>query len=280
MLNVSVNQKKPLLKNTQRCLNHVFLLEQQKNYLGGHCLDGHHVKKEELESVENNHKWFHKLCWNPCTWHGLDDLTSCGLSINWFVRLPNGLKNVTDDAKLISYIHHTQDYRQYCHVGNTAQHCPLALFQDSDFAGDLGRLEINIRWNFMFLEVEHSSLYIGMCKKQTAASHSSTESEIIPLDAGFSMKSLPASDLRDTVVQVLRSLQINMKPFIIASGNGSEISQVHQSNKREHPLAAGNGSVCNVDQLSQMDHVSSKAQYSQGIPSCTSSKITKRLSRW
>ena len=116
----------------------------------------------------------------------------------------------------------------------------------------------------LFLEVEHSSLYIGMCKKQTAVSHSSTESEIIPLDAGFSMKGLPASDLRDTVVQVLRSLQINMKPSIIASGNGSEISQVRQSNKREHPLAAGNGSVCNVHPLSQMDHVSSKAQYSQG----------------
>ena len=28
-------------------------------------------------------------------------------------------------------------YRQYCHVGNTAQHCRLGLFQDSDFVGDL-----------------------------------------------------------------------------------------------------------------------------------------------
>ena len=27
--------------------------------------------------------------------------------------------------------------RQYCHVGNTAQHCRLSLFQESDFAGDL-----------------------------------------------------------------------------------------------------------------------------------------------
>ena len=39
-------------------------------------------------------------------------------------------------ARMISYIHHTSDYRQYCHVGNTAQHCRLGLFQDSDFAGD------------------------------------------------------------------------------------------------------------------------------------------------
>ena len=40
-------------------------------------------------------------------------------------------------ARLTSHIHHTNDYRQFCHVGNTAQHCRLGLFQDSDFAGDL-----------------------------------------------------------------------------------------------------------------------------------------------
>ena len=40
-------------------------------------------------------------------------------------------------ARLISYIHHTSEYRQYCYVGNTAQQCRLGLFQDSDFAGDL-----------------------------------------------------------------------------------------------------------------------------------------------
>ena len=40
-------------------------------------------------------------------------------------------------ARLISYIHHTSEYRQSCHVGNTAQQCRLALFQDSDFAGYL-----------------------------------------------------------------------------------------------------------------------------------------------
>ena len=39
-------------------------------------------------------------------------------------------------ARLISYFHHTNDDRQYCHVGNTAQHCRWGLSQDSDFAGD------------------------------------------------------------------------------------------------------------------------------------------------
>ena len=29
------------------------------------------------------------------------------------------------------------EYKQYCHVGNTAKQCRLGLFEDSDFAGDL-----------------------------------------------------------------------------------------------------------------------------------------------
>ena len=39
--------------------------------------------------------------------------------------------------RLISYIHHTGDHKQYYHVGNTAKQCRLGLLQDSDFAGDL-----------------------------------------------------------------------------------------------------------------------------------------------
>ena len=40
-------------------------------------------------------------------------------------------------SRLISYIHYTSEYTQYCHVGNTAKQCRLGLFQVSDFAGDL-----------------------------------------------------------------------------------------------------------------------------------------------
>ena len=37
----------------------------------------------------------------------------------------------------IDVVHNTSDNRQYCHVGNTAQHCRLGLNQDSDCGGDL-----------------------------------------------------------------------------------------------------------------------------------------------
>ena len=42
-----------------------------------------------------------------------------------------------------------------------------------------------------------------MCKKQTSVSHSSTESEIISLDAGLRLDRIPALDLWDLIVAVL-----------------------------------------------------------------------------
>ena len=42
-----------------------------------------------------------------------------------------------------------------------------------------------------------------MCKKQTSVSHSSTESEIISLDAGLRLDGIPALDLWDLIVLVL-----------------------------------------------------------------------------
>ena len=42
-----------------------------------------------------------------------------------------------------------------------------------------------------------------MCKKQTSVSHSSTESEIISLDAGLRLDGIPALDLWDLIVSVL-----------------------------------------------------------------------------
>ena len=45
-----------------------------------------------------------------------------------------------------------------------------------------------------------------MCKKQTAVSHSSTESEIISLDTGLRLDGLPALELWDLIVSVLRNV--------------------------------------------------------------------------
>ena len=105
--------------------------------------------------------------------------------------------------RLISYIHHTCEYKQYCHVGNTAKQCTLGLFRDSDLAGDLEDSK-STSGGTLCVFGSHTFVPISwMCKKQTAVSHSSTESEIISLDTGLRLDGLPALELWDFIVSVL-----------------------------------------------------------------------------
>ena len=89
--------------------------------------------------------------------------------------------------------------------GNTATQCRLGLFQDSKIAGDL---EDSICTSVGTLCIFGSHTFVPiswMCKKQTSVSHSSTESEIISLDAGLRLDGIPALDLWDLIVAVLHS---------------------------------------------------------------------------
>ena len=109
-------------------------------------------------------------------------------------------------ARLISYIHHTCEFKQYCHVGNTAQQCRLGLFQDSDFAGDLE--DSKSTGGLLCIFGSHTFVPIRwMCKKQTSVSNSSTKDEIITLDASLRMDGIPALDLWDLVIEVFHSFQ-------------------------------------------------------------------------
>ena len=84
---------------------------------------------------------------------------------------------------------------KYCHVGNTAKQSRLGLFQDSDFAGDLEDSK-STSGGSLCIFGSHTFVPISwMCKKQTAVSHSSTESEIISLDTGLRLDGIPAVDL-------------------------------------------------------------------------------------
>ena len=81
-----------------------------------------------------------------------------------------------------------------------AKQCRLGLFQDSDFAGDLEHSK-STSGGTLCIFGSHTFVPIGwMCKKQTAVSHSSTESEIISLDAGLRLDGLLALDLWDLIV--------------------------------------------------------------------------------
>ena len=65
-----------------------------------------------------------------------------------------------------------------------------------------------------------------MCKKQTSVSHSSTESEIISLDAGLRLNGIPALDLWDLIVSVLgNTIQTPERPGRPAVNDKNQRSQ-------------------------------------------------------
>ena len=98
-------------------------------------------------------------------------------------------------ARLISYIHHTSEYRQHCYAGHTPQQCILGLFQDFDFAGHLDDSK-STSGEILCIFGSHTFVPISwMCKKQTSVSHSSRETETIFLDVGLRMDGVPALTL-------------------------------------------------------------------------------------
>ena len=136
-------------------------------------------------------------------------------------------------ARLISYIHHTCELRQYCCVGNTAQQCRLGLFQDSDFAGDLEDSTTRSGGLLCIFGNQTFAPTSWMCKKQTSVSHSIAEAEIISLDAGLRMDGIPALDLWDLAIEVLHSSpnQINKSKDQDSQGNLSRHTTLHMKHQ-------------------------------------------------
>ena len=173
--------------------------------------------------------------------------------ILWSVnKLPRSITKWTKACdkrlnRLISYIHHTCEYKQNCHVGNSAKQCRLGLFQDTDFAGDL---EDSKSTSGGTLCVFGSHTFVPMswmCKKRTAVSHSSTESEIISLDTGLRLDGLLALELWDLIVSVL--------------GNVSRVSD--RSGKPDNDVQRHHKSQKKIDVMEDIDSVPSSVQSSR-----------------
>ena len=112
-------------------------------------------------------------------------------------------------------------------MGNTAKHCRLGLFQDSDFAGDLEDSK-STSGGTLCVFGSHKFVPISwMCKKQTSVSHSSTESEIISLDAGLRLDGLLALKLWNLIVSVLGSISR------VSDRSGQPDNDVHKRHKSE-----------------------------------------------
>ena len=157
------------------------------------CIDDHHFKEEKTKSVGELSQVCSQIVLKclylarigrPDILWPVNKLT---LSITKWTKACDKRLN-----RLISFIHHTCEYKQYCHVGKTAKRCRLGLFQDSDFAGDLEDSKSTSGETLCILG-SHTFVPISwMCKKQLAVSHSSTKSEIISLDTGLRLDGLLA----------------------------------------------------------------------------------------
>ena len=183
------------------------------------------LKKKNWNPWENCQKCALKLFWNACIWHVWEDLIFYGQSTNLHERSQIGSQACDKRlSRLISHIHCTSEYKQYCHLGNTAQQCRLGLFQDSDFAGDIEDSK-STSGGTLCIFGSHTYVPISwMCKKQTSVSHSSTESEFISLDAGLRVDDIPALDLWDLIVTILhrnsnQSKQVLGRPVYISNAD-------------------------------------------------------------
>ena len=179
-------------------------------------------------------------------------------------------------AKLISYIHHTNDSRQNCHVETTAQHCRLGLFKDSDFVGDLEDSK-SMSGSLMYLGNRTFVSIFWMCKKQTSVSHSSTEAEIISLEAGLRMDGLLALDIWDVVIEVLHSTKLVPRNWC---GTGDHMRNKNKTKAQTSSVSGkrdGERSNRDVDQLSIVDYVPTNTHILlKASLSCTSLKTMRQ----
>ena len=160
--------------------------------------------------------------------------------------------------RLISYIHHTCEYK-HCHVGNTAKECRLGLFQDSDFAGDLEDSK-STSVGTLCVFGSHTFVPIScMCKKQTAVSHSSTESEIISLDTGLRLDGLLALEFWDLIVSVLG----NISRFSDGTGRGLRLDGISALHLWCLIVTGFHGNTHGkIDDLDRVDFIPSNVQSS------------------
>ena len=169
-------------------------------------IDDHQFKEEEMGSLGE----LSQLCLQivlKCLYLARIGRSDVLWSVKKLARVITKWTRACDKrlARFISYIHHASEYRQHCYVGNTAKQCRLGLFQDSDFAGDLEDSK-STSGGILCIFGCHTFVQTSwMCNKQTSVSHSSTEAEVISLDAGVRMDGIPALTLWDLVIEVFHS---------------------------------------------------------------------------
>ena len=165
------------------------------------CIEDHHFKEEELKPVGE----LSKICSQivlKCLYMARTRRPDILWSVN---KLARSITKWTKAchirlSRLISSMKQTSEYKQYCHVGNTAKQCKLGLFQDSDFCGRSWRFKITSGGTLCIFDVKHLFQSVGCVKFQFHTVQQNHKS--ISLYAGLRMDGIPALDLWDQIVAV------------------------------------------------------------------------------
>ena len=116
-----------------------------------------------------------------------------------------------------------------------------------DFAGDLQDSK-STSGGTLCVFGSHTFVPISwMCKKQTSVSHSSTESEIISLDAGLRFDGIPALDSWDLVIAVVGNTKQNRKERGDPLLNKREVCSPRRTIHKRKQSQRGINDLDNVD---------------------------------
>ena len=144
--------------------------------------------------------------------------------------------------RLISYLNSTQDWVQQCFVGDNLSDCKLAMFADASFAGDVKDSKSTSGGYLCIVGPNTFVPLTWLCKKQGAISHSSSEAEIISLDAVLRTEGIPLLTLWSQVLDIMHptdgSTQAKRSPRNrnLTAESGGELLRGSQKFRNFHRL--------------------------------------------
>ena len=104
--------------------------------------------------------------------------------------------------RLVCYVLHTVDWNLESFIGDPVENLSVVLYCDVDFAGDMKDSKST---SGAVLALVGPNSYVPVsawCKKQPVVAHSSTEAEVVSLDAALHQEGLPVLTLWEEVLKL------------------------------------------------------------------------------
>ena len=118
--------------------------------------------------------------------------------------------------RLICYMHDKTDMEMQCWVGDDAKDIQLAMFVDASFASWLSDSKSTSGAILCLMGPKTFVPISWFCKKQGSVTHSSTEAELIALDAALRMEGIPALAFWELVIDVFHPMEAKVEEKVSA----------------------------------------------------------------